>query len=196
MQTEGIPNNCRLAPLSVCLPTVVAEFSRLVARLGLMDCAQLLPQRSQAMRAQRPLEMFFPFDPYLLRRSAQVCMPELSVVPLSGAFPCLCHRHALGPSLEADQCTSAIDQVARFCWDTVILLIKRSAPSGQKDKNLRCVGVCSIWILGRRMFTGSRATRKQPRRTLSMTPQMSPVRRASMLTRVRLACSQSHHLTL
>ena len=56
----------------MCLPTVVAEFSRLVARLGLMDCAQLLPQRSQAMRAQRPLEMFFPFDPYLLRRSAQV----------------------------------------------------------------------------------------------------------------------------
>ena len=63
---------CRLAPLSVCLPTVVAEFSRLVARLGLMDCGALLPQRSQAMRAQRPLEMFFPFDPYLLPRSAQV----------------------------------------------------------------------------------------------------------------------------
>ena len=57
----------------MCLPTVVAEFSRLVARLGLMDCGALLPQRSQAMRAQRPLEMFFPFDPYLLRRSAQVC---------------------------------------------------------------------------------------------------------------------------
>ena len=56
----------------MCLPTVVAEFSRLVARLGLMDCAGLLPQRSQAMRPQRPLEMFFPFDPYLLRRSAQV----------------------------------------------------------------------------------------------------------------------------
>ena len=63
---------CRLAPLSVCLPTVVAEFSRLAQRLGLMECGALLPQRSQAMRAQRPLEMFFPFDPYLLRRSAQV----------------------------------------------------------------------------------------------------------------------------
>ena len=63
---------CRLAPLSVCLPTVVAEFSRLTQRLGLMECGALLPQRSQPLRAQRPLEMFFPFDPYLLRRSAQV----------------------------------------------------------------------------------------------------------------------------
>ena len=64
----------RLAPLSVCLPTVVNEFSQLTARLRLMDCKGLLPQRAQAMRAQRPLEMFFPFDPYLLRRSAQVCL--------------------------------------------------------------------------------------------------------------------------
>ena len=51
---------------------MVAEFSRLAQRLGLMECGALLPQRAQAMRAQRPLEMFFPFDPYLLRRSAQV----------------------------------------------------------------------------------------------------------------------------
>ena len=65
----------RLAPLSVCLPTVVAEFSRLAQRLGLMECGALLPQRAQAMRAQRPLEMFFPFDPYLLRRSALVPKP-------------------------------------------------------------------------------------------------------------------------
>lgn len=71
MRTES-PLACRLAPLSVCLPTVVAEFSRLAQRLGLMECGALLPQRAQAMRAQRPLEMFFPFDPYLLRRSAQV----------------------------------------------------------------------------------------------------------------------------
>ena len=71
---------CRLAPLSVCLPTVVAEFARLAQRLGLMECGALLPQRAQAMRAQRPLEMFFPFDPYLLRRSAQV--PEAYLASL------------------------------------------------------------------------------------------------------------------
>ncbi len=61
----------RLAPLAVCLPTVVAEFTRLAQRLELMDCAALLPGRSEAARAQRPLEMFFPFDPFLLRHSAR-----------------------------------------------------------------------------------------------------------------------------
>ncbi|CAL8468014.1 g7552 [Coccomyxa elongata] len=61
----------RLAPLAVCLPTVVAEFTRLAQRLNLMDCTALLPGRLEAARAQRPLEMFFPFDPFLLRHSAQ-----------------------------------------------------------------------------------------------------------------------------
>ena len=59
----------RLAPLTICIPTVALEFTRLAHRLG------LLPQPDAALaeasaRAQRPLEMFFPFDPYLLRKSA------------------------------------------------------------------------------------------------------------------------------
>lgn len=60
----------RLSPMAVCLPTVVAEFTRLTARLALTDCRALLPGGADAVRCQRPLEMFFPFDPYLLRRSA------------------------------------------------------------------------------------------------------------------------------
>lgn len=56
--------------MAVCLPTVVAEFAKLTAGLGLMECRTLLPATAQAARCQRPLEMFFPFDPYLLRRSA------------------------------------------------------------------------------------------------------------------------------
>ena len=105
----------------MCLPTVVAEFSRLVARLGLMDCAQLLPQRSQAMRAQRPLEMFFPFDPYLLRRSAQVCthgksyhvaVQHLSLLYYSGRRPsrlrlpycCPAHCHSSAFPRSIRQC--------------------------------------------------------------------------------------------
>jgi RNA polymerase I-specific transcription initiation factor RRN3 len=56
--------------MAVCLPTVVAEFTKLTARLGLINCRALLPGNDQAVRCQRPLEMFFPFDPYLLRRSA------------------------------------------------------------------------------------------------------------------------------
>ena len=63
--------SARLAPLEVCLPTVVLEFTGLAARLGLMDCTALLPTRAAAARAQRPLEIFFPFDPYLLRYSAE-----------------------------------------------------------------------------------------------------------------------------
>lgn len=56
--------------MSVCLPTVATEFARLAARMNLLDCGALLPAGVQAIRCQRPLEMFFPFDPYLLRRSA------------------------------------------------------------------------------------------------------------------------------
>lgn len=56
--------------MAVCLPTVVAEFTRLTARLSLIDCRAFLPVGADAVRCQRPLEMFFPFDPYLLRRSA------------------------------------------------------------------------------------------------------------------------------
>ncbi len=69
----------RLAPLAVCLPTVVAEFTRLAQRLNLMDCTAQLPGRLEAARAQRPLEMFFPFDPFLLRHSAQVLRPGVHV---------------------------------------------------------------------------------------------------------------------
>ena len=65
---EGLP--LRLAPMAVCLPTVVAEFAKLTAGLGLMECGPWLPDTAEAARCQRPLEMFFPFDPYLLRRSA------------------------------------------------------------------------------------------------------------------------------
>ncbi|KAK9817200.1 hypothetical protein WJX72_010975 [[Myrmecia] bisecta] len=63
----------RLAPLAVCVPSVVKEFTEQVTALRLMDCSQLLPPgaggRDKGERQQRPLEMFFPFDPFLLKRS-------------------------------------------------------------------------------------------------------------------------------
>ena len=49
--------------MAVCLPTVVAEFTRLTTRLKLIDCRDFLPGGADAVRCQRPLEMFFPFDP-------------------------------------------------------------------------------------------------------------------------------------
>lgn len=62
---------CRLAPLGVCIPSVALEFVALTQRLSLLPNASALAAAAQATaRAQRPLETFFPFDPYLLRKSA------------------------------------------------------------------------------------------------------------------------------
>ena len=74
--------------MAICLPTVVAEFTKLTARLGLLDCKALLPGNAEAAQWQRPLEMFFPFDPYLLRRSAAFL--DLNRTFLRSAFPHAC----------------------------------------------------------------------------------------------------------
>ena len=42
---------------------MAAKFNKLMARLGLIDCQGLLPNNEDAVRCQRPLEMFFPFAP-------------------------------------------------------------------------------------------------------------------------------------
>jgi hypothetical protein len=65
---------CRTCCLAI---QVVAEFSRLSARLSLLPvgaagaAAALAAHRASAPGV-RPLEMFFPFDPYLLHRSARL----------------------------------------------------------------------------------------------------------------------------
>lgn len=64
----------RLDPLSACNHTVVAEFSRLTGRLHLLPSGALRPALLPADAAaapRRPLQMFFPFDPYLLHYSAR-----------------------------------------------------------------------------------------------------------------------------
>jgi RNA polymerase I-specific transcription initiation factor RRN3 len=60
---------CPLQPLTVCLPTVSREFCKQVSiyQLGQVDAAA--PARA-GTRVNRPFEMFFPFDPYLLPASA------------------------------------------------------------------------------------------------------------------------------
>lgn len=64
----------RLDPLSACNHTVVAEFSRLTSRLKLLPRGALRPSLLPAdatAAPRRPLQMFFPFDPYLLHHSAR-----------------------------------------------------------------------------------------------------------------------------
>ncbi|GBF88999.1 hypothetical protein Rsub_01498 [Raphidocelis subcapitata] len=105
----------RLAPLAVCLPSVSAEFVRQAAALGLADLAPLLAAAGAAAQPQpqpqpqaggeqagaaaaaaaaplvrpavRPLEMFFPFDPYLLRRSARYLSLDSTYVRWRGGHP-------------------------------------------------------------------------------------------------------------
>uniref|UniRef100_A0A1D2AG36 RNA polymerase I-specific transcription initiation factor RRN3 n=1 Tax=Auxenochlorella protothecoides TaxID=3075 RepID=A0A1D2AG36_AUXPR len=65
-----------LDPLSSCARSVSAEFGRQARRLRLRALAAAVSAwdaRAAAARlVHRPLEVFFPFDPYLLARSAQL----------------------------------------------------------------------------------------------------------------------------
>lgn len=58
-----------LAPLHFCADSVVAEFTHQCRALGMPLPPE--PPAGAAPRERRPLELFFPFDPYLLRCSAQ-----------------------------------------------------------------------------------------------------------------------------
>jgi len=66
-----------LDPLSSCAKSVVIEFGRQANTLGHRDVATIISEWETRIvisetggRYSRPLEIFFPFDPYLLRRSA------------------------------------------------------------------------------------------------------------------------------
>jgi len=60
-----------LDPLTHCLPTVAREFARVAAVHRLLDLSRHAAVAIVARpSAGRPLETFFPFDPYLLKRSA------------------------------------------------------------------------------------------------------------------------------
>ncbi len=61
----------RLAALEICVPAVAVEFATLAGALGMLPPEARAAAAAQASaRALRPLETLFPFDPYLLRRSA------------------------------------------------------------------------------------------------------------------------------
>ncbi|XP_039630528.1 RNA polymerase I-specific transcription initiation factor RRN3 [Polypterus senegalus] len=77
---------CRLNPLKVCLPAVTNMFAAIMRKYQLVFCytiiernnrQQLSVVRSNAMGdcvivQSNPLDTFFPFDPYLLKRSGTV----------------------------------------------------------------------------------------------------------------------------
>ncbi|KAG2498036.1 hypothetical protein HYH03_003797 [Edaphochlamys debaryana] len=98
--------NHRLQPLAVCLPSVAAEFVHQAASLGLIDARPLLAKLASAAagdggavaRSQRPLEMFFPFDPYLLQRSSRYLQLKSSYVRWRHGHP----QAAAGAGADAD----------------------------------------------------------------------------------------------
>lgn len=124
-QVVPLLSHPRLSPLAVCLPSVSAEFVRQAAALKLADLAPLLQQLRAAAPgpvqqqqggaadgsggaaaaapaplvrpAVRPLEMFFPFDPYLLRRSSRFLDLEKTYVRWRSGHP-----HAGGTGAEEE----------------------------------------------------------------------------------------------
>merc|ERR1719198_1876955 len=65
-----------LMPLHFCLPSVADEFTKQATALGLADA--WVPGGAPLGGVERPrraLEMFFPFDPYLLHRSIWFLQP-------------------------------------------------------------------------------------------------------------------------
>ncbi|KAL9957553.1 hypothetical protein ACROYT_G039195 [Oculina patagonica] len=82
--------SCRMNPLKVCLPTVVKMFAHITRQHELVYCYTIIernnrmllpvakPTSSRAvlnLSFMNQLDSFFPFDPYLLRRSAKFLKP-------------------------------------------------------------------------------------------------------------------------
>lgn len=81
---------CRMNPLRVCLPSIVKLFAYITRHHELVFCYTIIeqnnrmmlpvakPASSHAVRSlsfQNQLDSFFPFDPYLLKRSSQFIEP-------------------------------------------------------------------------------------------------------------------------
>ena len=73
--------NSRLNPLKFCMETVVSYFARITRLYEVVFCYSIIERNNRntlanftfvtnVTTAENPLEMFFPFDPYLLTKSA------------------------------------------------------------------------------------------------------------------------------
>lgn len=84
---------CQLNPLKVCLPAVTNLFAAVTRKYQVVFCYTIIERNSRlqlpVVRSSaggdsvttitNPLDSFFPFDPYLLRRSGQVIHPLYQV---------------------------------------------------------------------------------------------------------------------
>lgn len=84
---------CQLNPLKVCLPAVTNTFAAITRKYQVVFCYTVMERNSRLVlpvvhsstggdsvaAVTNPLDSFFPFDPYLLRRSGQVIQPLYQV---------------------------------------------------------------------------------------------------------------------
>ncbi|CAL8283275.1 unnamed protein product [Boreogadus saida] len=84
---------CQLNPLNVCLPAVINLFAAFTRKYQVAFCYTVIEKNNRQMlpvvRSSRaggsvatntnPLDSFFPFDPYLLKRSSSVIQPLYQV---------------------------------------------------------------------------------------------------------------------
>uniref|UniRef100_A0AAY4CB58 RRN3 homolog, RNA polymerase I transcription factor n=1 Tax=Denticeps clupeoides TaxID=299321 RepID=A0AAY4CB58_9TELE len=84
---------CQLNPLKVCLPAITNMFAAITRKYQLVFCYTIIERNNRSMlRVVRsslggdlvsmntnPLDSFFPFDPYLLKRSGRMIVPLYQV---------------------------------------------------------------------------------------------------------------------
>ncbi|KAM7372520.1 hypothetical protein PAMP_009682 [Pampus punctatissimus] len=84
---------CQLNPLKVCLPTVTSMFAAITRKYQVVFCYTIIERNNRhilpVVRSSaggdcvttntNPLDSFFPFDPYLLKRSGQLIEPLYQV---------------------------------------------------------------------------------------------------------------------
>lgn len=84
---------CQLNPLKVCLPSVTSMFAAITRTYQVVFCYTIIERNNRHMLPvvrssaggdsvttnTNPLDSFFPFDPYLLRRSGQLIEPLYQV---------------------------------------------------------------------------------------------------------------------
>ncbi|XP_058510343.1 RNA polymerase I-specific transcription initiation factor RRN3 [Solea solea] len=84
---------CQLNPLKVCLPSVTSMFAAITRKYQVVFCYTIIERNNRQMLSvvrssaggdcvstnTNPLDSFFPFDPYLLKRSGQLVEPLYQV---------------------------------------------------------------------------------------------------------------------
>ncbi|MGH0118761.1 UNVERIFIED_CONTAM: hypothetical protein FKN15_062223 [Acipenser sinensis] len=165
---------CQLNPLKVCLPAVTNMFAAITRKYQLVFCytiiernnRQLLPVVRSSLGGDslttnaNPLDSFFPFDPYLLKRSGKMIQPiyqvweEVSMCDVGGARQTVKKDSVTeedddflrGESLQSEAVDSAKvfrDRLPETALDTKCLLYVK-----QREFAATTPSDCSVTVIG------------------------------------------------